>query len=94
LKKGTTESSRPGWKNAKPDVYAAGKAVIPSFTEVCSSMQVPQQEREGRVQSNHLMKNHQTRKAGKDTHIRIPVNLLPQRKVEAEEVMLTQNQLK
>ena len=94
LETDTSESSRPGWKDAKPDVYAAGETVIPlSTTESVELIACPLTRKRRKSKGESLDEESSPVKIGrqKNTNQR---NLLPQRKVAAEEIMLTQNQQK
>ena len=90
LKTDNSESSIPGWKDAKPDVYAAGEAVIPlSSTESVELIARKRRQIKGESLDEESSPDKISRQ--QKTNQR---NLLPQRKVATEEIMLTQNQLK
>jgi len=94
LKTDTSESSRLGWKDAKPDVYAAGEAVIPlSSTEsvelvACTLTRKRRKSKEETLDEESLPDKISRQR---NTNQR---NLLPQGKPATEEIMLTQKQLK
>ena len=93
LKADASESSRPGWKDVKHDVYAAGEAEIPSSTEsvelIASTLTRKRRKSKGEVLREESLPDKISRQANTNQS-----NLLPKRKVAAEEIMLTQNQLK
>jgi len=93
LKTDTSESSGPGWKDVKPDVYAAGEAVIPlSSTESMELIACTLTRKRRKTKGESLDESSPDKiSRQKNTNQR---NLLPQRKDAAEEIMLTQNQLK
>jgi len=94
LKTDTSESSRPGWKDAKPDVYAAGEAVIPlSSTESVDLIACTLTRKRRKSKGESLDEESSPDKIRRQRNTN-QMNLLPQRKVAAEEIMLTQNQLK
>ena len=94
LKTDTSESSRPGWKDAKPDVYAGGEAVIPlSSTESVDLIACTLTRKRRKSKGESLDEESSPDKIRRQRNTN-QMNLLPQRKVAAEEIMLTQNQLK
>ena len=94
LKTDTSESSRPGWKDAKPDVCAAGEAVIPlSSTESVELIACTLTRKRRKSKGESLDEESSPDKISRQKNTN-QKNLLPQRKVATEEIMLTQNQLK
>ena len=94
LKTDTSESSGPGWKDARPDVYAAGEAVIPlSSTESVELIACTLKRKRRKSKGESLDKESSPDKISRQRNTN-QRNLLPQRKVAAEEIMLTHNQLK
>jgi len=94
LKTDTSESSRPGWKDAKPDVCAAGEAVIPlSSTESVELIACTLTRKRRKSKGDSLDEESLPDKISRQRNTN-QRNLLPQREVAAEEIMLTQSQMK
>ena len=94
LKTDTSESLRPGWKDAKPDIYAAGESVIPSSsTESVELIASTLTRKRRKSKEESLDEETSPDKISRQGNTN-QSNLLPQMKVAAEEIMLTQNQLK
>jgi hypothetical protein len=99
LKTDISESSRPGWEDAKPgtsqaDIYAAGETVIPSSsTESVELISHTLTRKRSKSKAESLDEESSPDKISRLGNTK-QSNLLPQRKAAPVEIVLTQNQLK
>lgn len=99
LKTDTSESSRPGWEDVKPgtsqaDVYAVGETVIPSSsTESVGLLASTLMRKRSKHKGESLDDGSSPDKISRLENTN-QSSLLPQRQVAADEIKLTQNQLK